>query len=76
VDAAPVSKTSSTYGSTAGSACWLCSRSLLASAPASPPYRANTTASMIVDLPEPVGPSSRNTPEAASAAKSIDTSSG
>jgi len=49
-----------------------CERSLSSaeSAPARPPYRANVTASRIVLLPAPVGPSSRNSPPWASRSKS------
>ena len=41
------------------------------SASATSPYRAKTIASMIVVFPDPVGPVSRNRPEAAKRSKSI-----
>ena len=56
------SNTRSTTLSTSSAAYAERSRSSDASAEATFPYSANTIASISVDLPEPVGPSSRKSP--------------
>ena len=54
-----VLKSSSTDGVTPGAATADAMRSELEARPATSPYRAKTMASISVDLPAPVGPSSR-----------------